>query len=91
MRPKSYRHYFFLFSTLAVEALLVVYCVLILLASVSGGQLPSLVRMTHLRTQVLMSFVGGLMLGIALLHLLPHAEEIPVSYTHLTLPTNREV
>ena len=87
MRPKSYRHYFFLFSTLAVEALLVVYCVLILLASVSGGQLPSLVRMTHLRTQVLMSFVGGLMLGIALLHLLPHAEEILLSSSKTGMAT----
>jgi zinc and cadmium transporter len=29
--------------------------------------------MTHLRTQLLMSFVGGLMLGIAMLHMLPHA------------------
>lgn len=65
--------------TLAVEALLVVYCVLIVLASVGGGQLPSLMRMTHLRTQLLMSFVGGLMLGIALLHLLPHADEILLS------------
>lgn len=49
------------------------YCVLIVTASVSGGWLPSLMRMTHLRTQLLMSFVAGLMLGIAMLHLLPHA------------------
>ncbi|WDQ18119.1 ZIP family metal transporter [Rhodopirellula sp. P2] len=55
------------------ESLLAVYCVLIITASVSGGWLPSLVRMTHLRTQLLMSFVAGLMLGIAMLHLLPHS------------------
>ncbi|PHQ37116.1 ZIP family metal transporter [Rhodopirellula bahusiensis] len=55
------------------ESLLAVYCVLIITASVSGGWLPSLVRMTHLRTQLLMSFVAGLMLGIATLHLLPHS------------------
>ena len=58
---------------MTVEALLVGYCVLIVIASVAGGRLSSLLRMTHLRTQLLMSFVGGLMLGIATLHLLPHA------------------
>jgi len=52
--------------------LLIVYCLLVLVASLAGGKLSSLLRMTHLRTQLLMSGVGGLMLGIALLHLLPH-------------------
>jgi zinc and cadmium transporter len=61
---------------MAIEPLLFVYCVLIVLASVGGGHLPSMMRMTHLRTQLLMSFVGGLMLGIATLHLLPHASEV---------------
>ena len=56
--------------------LLIVYCVLITLASVCGGKLASLLRMTHLRTQLLMSGVGGLMLGIAMLHLLPHGAEV---------------
>ena len=56
-----------------LEALLCVYSVFVLTASVAGGKLPMLVRMTHLRTQIMMSFVGGLMLGIALLHLLPHS------------------
>jgi len=32
-----------------------------------------LVQLTHRRMQLLMSFVGGLMLGVALLHLIPHA------------------
>ena len=45
-------------------------------ASVLGGWLPSVMRMTHLRTQLLMSFVSGLMLGIAMLHMLPHASEL---------------
>ncbi|MEO9591830.1 ZIP family metal transporter [Rhodopirellula bahusiensis] len=53
--------------------LLAIYCVFVLAASVMGGRLSSLLRMTHLRTQLLMSGVGGLMLGIAMLHLLPHA------------------
>lgn len=55
--------------------LLTAYCVLIVAASVGGGWLPTFVRMTHLRTQLLMSFVAGLMLGIATLHLLPHSFE----------------
>ena len=57
-------------------ALLVIYCLLIIAASLAGGRLSSLLRMTHLRTQLLMSGVGGLMLGIAFLHLLPHGAEI---------------
>jgi zinc and cadmium transporter len=55
--------------------LLIVYCGLIMVVSLAGGRLSSLLRMTHLRTQLLMSGVGGLMLGIALLHLMPHATE----------------
>ena len=49
------------------------YCVLIVAASLAGGLLPWLVKLTHRRMQLMMSFVGGLMLGVALLHLLPHA------------------
>ena len=60
---------------MTIETLLVVYCCVIVLASTAGGRLPRFVKMTHLKTQLLMSFVGGLMLGIALLHLLPHAVE----------------
>ena len=58
---------------MTIEILLVVYCCAIVLASTAGGRLPRLIKMTHLKTQFLMSFVGGLMLGIALLHLMPHA------------------
>lgn len=57
-------------------ALLLVYCVFIFVASNTGGRLSDLIHMTHLRTQLLMSGVAGLMLGIAMLHLLPHADEI---------------
>ncbi len=56
--------------------LLFIYCLLIVVASVAGGRLPKLMRMTHLRTQMLMSGVGGLMLGIAMMHLLPHSSEM---------------
>lgn len=50
-----------------------IYCVLIVVASLVGGHLPQIMRMTHTRTQVIMSFVGGLMLGVGVLHLWPHA------------------
>ncbi len=53
--------------------LLVIYCGLILVASLAGGWIPLFVRLTHIRLQVATSFVAGLMLGVGLLHLLPHA------------------
>ena len=52
---------------------LAAYCLLIALASYCGGWLPSLVKLTHTSMQTAMSFVGGLMLGVALLHLAPHS------------------
>ena len=54
-------------------ALIVVYCVLIVGASLGGGWLPSLLRLTHASMQMIVSFVAGLMLGVGLFHLLPHA------------------
>ena len=53
--------------------LLAVYCLLILSASLAGGFVPSWWRLTHTRLQVATSFVAGLMLGVGVLHLLPHA------------------
>ena len=47
---------------------------LLVIASMAGGMIPSVVRATHLRMQMALSFVSGLMLGVAILHLLPHAE-----------------
>src|SRR5438093_11231726 len=55
--------------------LLVIYCIFVLFASLGGGWLPMLVGLTHTRLQVAISFVAGLMLGIALLHFLPDASE----------------
>lgn len=49
------------------------YCVAIALFSLAGGLLPNWVRMTHTRTQTIMSLVSGLMLGVAFYHLLPHS------------------
>lgn len=59
--------------TSSPTTLLVVYCLAIALFSLIGGLLPNWVRMTHTRTQVIMSFVSGLMLGVAFYHLLPHS------------------
>lgn len=53
--------------------LLLGYCLCIVLASLAGGALPGFFHLTHRWMQLVMSFVGGLMLGVALLHLLPHS------------------
>lgn len=58
---------------LAPTLLLAIYCVAIAGFSLVGGLLPNWVRMTHTRTQVAMSLVSGLMLGVAFYHLLPHS------------------
>ena len=54
-------------------AVLCVYALAVGAASVAGGALPGRVRLTHLRLQLAMSCVGGLMLGVALFGLIPHA------------------
>lgn len=54
-------------------AMLALYGLLALLAALAGGALPTLVALTHSRLQLAVSFVGGLMLGLALLGMLPHA------------------
>jgi zinc and cadmium transporter len=53
-------------------ALLTTYCLLVVAASLVGGALPSLFKLSHTSLQVLMSGVGGFMIGVAVLHLLPH-------------------
>lgn len=62
-----------------VVTLLVVYCSLIVLASLAGGWIPNWVELTHNRMQTLISGVGGLMLGIAVFHLMPHSLEYTAS------------
>ena len=49
--------------------LLVIYCVLSAVASLAGGWVPLVVRLTHRKMQIAISFVSGMMLGIGLLHL----------------------
>ncbi|MCA9132584.1 MAG: ZIP family metal transporter [Planctomycetales bacterium] len=53
--------------------LLLAYSAAVILASVLGGLLPEWIRLTHTRMQLMISFVGGVMLGIAVFHMVPHA------------------
>jgi zinc and cadmium transporter len=53
--------------------LLTYYCIAIVVASISGGLLPRWLRLSHRRTELIVSFVAGTMLGVAMLHMLPHA------------------
>lgn len=50
-----------------------IYCAIIALASAMGGFISTLVKLTHRKIQLTLSFVSGVMLGVALLHLLPHS------------------
>lgn len=52
--------------------LLTAYSVAIVAASLLGVFVQVTIRLTHTRMQIVMSFVAGLVLGVALYHLLPH-------------------
>src|SRR5215813_9269381 len=52
-----------------------IYSLVIFLAALAGGSVPLLVKLTHTRMQVALSFVAGVILGIGLLHLVPHGFE----------------
>lgn len=54
---------------------LAIYALLIMTASIAGGLAPAMMRFTHRALHLLMSFVAGLMLGVGVFHLLPHATE----------------
>ncbi|MFM8579353.1 MAG: ZIP family metal transporter [Planctomycetaceae bacterium] len=60
-------------STTGGATVLWVYVLLIAAASTIGGTSVILLSLGHRRMQVLLSLTGGVMLGVALLHLLPHA------------------
>jgi choline-sulfatase len=53
-----------------------IYSLAIVLASLAGGWLPFVVRLTHTRLQLAMSLCGGLMLGISLFQMLPRAVDV---------------
>ena len=46
---------------------------LVVLASLAGGFVPYTFRLSHTRLQMLLSFVGGTLIGVGVLHMLPHA------------------
>lgn len=58
---------------MSVPVLLSIYCLGIVGASLLGGYIPHLVRLTHTRMQTALSFVAGAMLGVGVLHLVPHS------------------
>ena len=58
---------------MSLSATLALYCLAIIAASLLGGWIPLHVKLTHRRLQIANSLIGGFMLGIALLHMLPHA------------------
>ncbi len=60
---------------MALWFLLALYSLLIMTASLAGGLAPAMMRFTHRQLHLLMSFVAGLMLGVGVFHLLPHATE----------------
>ena len=52
---------------------LIIYCIVIALASVLGGLVPVLLKLGHRGMQVALSLVAGVLLGVGILHMLPHA------------------
>jgi len=60
-------------TDLESAAALAGYLVLVAAAAFLGGASVSLFSLGHRATQVLLSFTGGVLLGVGLLHLLPHA------------------
>src|SRR3954466_8507719 len=69
--------------------LLAYYCALILVASIIGGMIPVWFQLTHRWMQFAVSFVAGVMLGIGVLHMLPHAllDATAAAETARALPT----
>lgn len=58
---------------MSLPLLLTIYCLGIIGASLLGGFIPHWIRLTHTRMQTALSFVAGAMLGVGILHLVPHS------------------
>ncbi|MCK4685034.1 MAG: ZIP family metal transporter, partial [Pirellulales bacterium] len=58
---------------LGSQPLLAGYLIFIALAAFAGGASISFLSLGHRRLQVLLSFNGGVLLGVGMLHLIPHA------------------
>ena len=56
-------------------SVLIAYSVALFLASWVGGWLPRRFKLSHTQTQLVMSLVAGLMLGVAGFHLIPHSAQ----------------
>lgn len=52
---------------------LAIYSVILILAIILSGKFSRIIITTHTRMQIVMSFVSGLMLGVSIFHLIPHA------------------
>jgi zinc and cadmium transporter len=55
--------------------LLILYSGLIIASSLLGGYAPRWIKLNHSRMQVALSFVSGVLLGIGVLHLIPHSAQ----------------
>ena len=53
--------------------LIAAYAAGLIAITLLGANLPRFFQLSHTRTQLIMSFVSGIMLGVAVFHLLPHA------------------
>jgi len=60
-------------SGLSPAMLLTAYCAAVGLASLAGGAFAASLKLSHRKLQFALSFVGGTMLGVGVLHLFPHA------------------
>ena len=58
------------------------YSTALFVASWIGGWLPRRFALTYVQTQLIMSLVAGLMLGVAGFHLIPHSVELGQSIDH---------
>lgn len=59
-----------------MNSTLILFCILVALASWLGGWIPASLKLGHRQTQLVLSLVSGVMLGVAMLHLLPQAVQL---------------
>jgi len=60
-------------SQISPGAQVAIYCAIVGLASLLGGGIAASLHLGHRKLQIALSFVAGTMLGVGVLHLLPHA------------------
>ena len=67
------------------STILICYSVGVILASIIGGVIPTVCRLSHRSLEIAVSFVAGLMLGMTFFHLLPHASQHLSSFRALSV------